>query len=180
LKAYLGGLPVQLHTTEEVSVPPVQETGQSFEENARIKSLHCSRIVDWLVLADDSGLEVEALGGEPGILSARFGGSRVTDPERCRLLLKRLEGAVWEDRSARFVCVVVLAQKGRVVREFRGTVDGIIAFGPQGQSGFGYDPIFYYPPESRTFAEMTPAEKGAVSHRGHALEQCVRYLEELE
>ena len=180
LKAHLGGLPVRLHTADEMNIPPVKETGASFEENARIKALHCSRIVDWLALSDDSGLEVDALQGEPGIYSARLGGTGVSDAERCRLLLKRLEGVAWEERAARFVCVLVLAQKGQVVRIFRGAVDGIIAFAPQGQSGFGYDPVFYYPPAAKTFPEMGGPDKDAVSHRGRALEQCVRYLEELE
>src|SRR5262245_17802675 len=118
LKGHLGGLPVRLHTVDEAGIPPVAETGATFEENARIKALHCSRSVDWLVLAEDSGLEVAALGGEPGLHSARFGGPGANDAERCRLILKRLEGAAWEERTARFVCAVVLAQKGRVVRVF--------------------------------------------------------------
>ena len=180
LKAHLAGLPARLHTFDELSLPPASETGSTFEENSRIKALHFSHLVDYLVLADDSGLEVEVLGGEPGVHSARFGGPGASDQERCRLLLKRLEGTAWEDRRARFVCAVVLAQKGKVVKIFRGEVDGIIAFAPRGASGFGYDPIFYYPHAAKTFAEMTAEEKLEISHRGVALDQCVRYLEELE
>jgi XTP/dITP diphosphohydrolase len=180
LKSYLAGLPVNVHTLGELSLPPVEETGPTFEENARIKALHYSRLTDMLVLADDSGLEVDALSGQPGIHSARFGGPGATDPQRVRELLRRLEGTDWEDRNARFVCVMVMAQKGAVVQTFRGQVDGIIGFEPRGTSGFGYDPIFYYPQAAKTFAEMAPEQKQRVSHRGIALAQCARYLEGLE
>src|SRR5437867_500104 len=121
LKAHLAGLAVRLHTADEISIPPFTETGSTFEQNARSKAIHYSRHVDWLALADDSGIEVEALSGEPGVHSARFGGPGASDQERVRLLLKRLEGTAWEDRGARFVCIVVLAQKGKVVKLFRGS-----------------------------------------------------------
>jgi len=179
LGSRLAGLPVRLHTLDEFSLPPVEETGSTFEENAAIKAVHCSRLVDWLVLGEDSGLEVDALAGQPGIQSARFGGPGLTDQQRCHLLLEKLDGTAWEERRARFVCVAVLAQGGQPRRTFRGTVEGLIAFEPRGTSGFGYDPVFYYPPGHKTFAEMTSDEKTAVSHRGKVLEQCVRYFEEM-
>lgn len=180
IRSFFTGFSVRILTMDDLPVPPVEETGATFEENARLKALQCSRGVDCMVLADDSGLEVATLGGEPGINSARYGRPGASDTDRTAFLLKRLEGTLWEDRSARFVCVVVLAQKGRVVNTFTGSVDGVIAFEPRGSTGFGYDPVFYYPPAARTFAEMKPEEKAAVSHRGQALTACARYLESLE
>ena len=128
-----------------------------------------SRSALTLTLADDSGLVVDALGGEPGILSARYGGPGLSDEDRCRLLLHRLEGVPEEGRTARFVCVLALAREGVLVRTFEGKVEGSIAFEPRGANGFGYDPVFYYTPLCVTFAELPPSEKDRVSHRGHAL-----------
>ncbi|MGB8959784.1 MAG: RdgB/HAM1 family non-canonical purine NTP pyrophosphatase [Candidatus Aminicenantales bacterium] len=153
------------------------ERGRTFEENARAKSLFYSRRWPGLTLAEDSGLEIEALGGAPGVRSARFSAPRPSDEKNIRKVLRLLESAPETARKARFVCVMVLAEKGRVVAEFRGEVRGRIGREPRGRSGFGYDPIFWYAPLRKTFAELPPAVKNAVSHRGRAVAKLRRFLE---
>jgi len=172
----LGALPVRLHTMDSLRLPPAEESGDTFEANAKIKAEACSLRTPHLVIADDSGLEVDTLGGEPGVRSARFGGPRLNDDDRNRLLLERLAGTAWEDRAGRFVCVVSLARNGAEIVRFRGEVAGIIALEPRGTRGFGYDPLFYYPPAARTFGELTLDEKAAVSHRGQALAAAAAWL----
>ncbi len=154
------------------------EDGSSFEANARKKALHYSRLVRHLVMADDSGLEVEALGGQPGVRSARICGPSATDLDRMRWILSQLEKVPWEERDARFRCVIAFALRGEILASFEGEVEGRITFEPEGSAGFGYDPIFYYPPMDMTFAEMTAAEKDRVSHRGQALERAMGWLED--
>ncbi|GAB4223424.1 MAG: XTP/dITP diphosphatase [Acidobacteriota bacterium] len=154
------------------------EDGKTFADNARKKALFYSRQIDCLVMADDSGLEIDALGGEPGVRSARLGGPHATDEDRIRLVLRRLEDVPWERRTARFTCVIAIARRGEILKTFEGRVEGLIALEPAGGEGFGYDPIFWYPPMQRTFAEMLPAEKHRVSHRGQALERAVAWLRE--
>ncbi len=153
------------------------ERGRTFEENARAKSLFYSRRWPGLTLAEDSGLEIEALGGAPGVRSARFSAPRPSDEKNIRKVLRLLAGLPAKERKARFVCVMVLAERGRVVAEFRGQVRGRIAAGPRGVSGFGYDPVFYYAPLRKTFAELPPAVKNEVSHRGRAVRKLRRFLE---
>lgn len=153
-----------------------EETGTTFLENARAKSLHYGNLSGLPSLAEDSGLEVEALGGEPGVYSARYSGPGATDAKNIRKVLGKLEGIPWEKRRARFVCVMALSAGGRIVRTFRGEVHGTIALEPKGADGFGYDPVFYYHPFRRTFAEVGPERKNAVSHRGRALKRLAEYL----
>jgi XTP/dITP diphosphohydrolase len=148
------------------------ERGRTFEENARAKSLFYSRRWPGLTLAEDSGLEIEALGGAPGVRSARFSAPRPSDEKNIRKVLRLLVGLPAKARKARFVCVMVLAERGRVVAEFRGQVRGRI-----GVSGFGYDPVFYYAPLRKTLAELPPAVKNEVSHRGRAVRKLRRFLE---
>jgi XTP/dITP diphosphohydrolase len=150
---------------------PVEETGATFEENARLKAEGYSLRTPHLVLADDSGLEVDALGGGPGVLSARYGGPELTDPERCTAILAALAGTPDGKRGARFRCVLALASAGRTLATFDGVVAGTILREPRGAHGFGYDPIFFHPPSGRAFAELTRAEKELVSHRGLALKK---------
>jgi XTP/dITP diphosphohydrolase len=147
----------------------VEETGSTFEENARLKAEGYSRRTPHLVLADDSGLEVDALGGAPGVLSARYGGPGLTDRERCDALLGALAHVEDGARGARFRCVLALARDGRTLATFDGVVEGEILRAPRGGGGFGYDPVFFHPPSGRAFAELTLAEKERVSHRGQAL-----------
>jgi XTP/dITP diphosphohydrolase len=153
------------------------ERGRTFEENARAKSLFYSRRWPGLTLAEDSGLEIEALGGAPGVRSARFSAPRPSDEKNMRRVLRLLESFPMAARKARFVCVMVLAEKGRVVAEFRGQVRGRIGREPRGRSGFGYDPVFYYAPLRKTFAELPSSVKNAVSHRGRAVTKLRRFLE---
>jgi XTP/dITP diphosphohydrolase len=151
-------------------VGEVEETGETFEENARLKAEAYSSHTDLPVLADDSGIEVDALGGEPGVRSARWGGPELDDHGRCRLLLEKLGELEPENRSARFRCVVALAREGQTLATFEGVVEGRILKEPRGENGFGYDPIFFHPPSGCTTAQLSTAEKQKVSHRGKAIE----------
>jgi len=155
-------------------LPQFEETGATFEANAMAKALYYSAYAPGLLFAEDSGLEVEALGGAPGVRSARFAGEGATDEANNRLLLEKLRGV--SDRRARFVCVVALAEKGRLLATFRGAVEGRILEAPRGHNGFGYDPVFYYPPFRATFAQVAPARKFSVSHRGQALRGLLTWL----
>jgi XTP/dITP diphosphohydrolase len=149
--------------------PDIEETGTTFEENARLKAEGYSRRTELPVLADDSGLEVDALGGAPGVHSARYGGSRVPDEERNRKLLAALEDVEPERRTARFRCVLALARKGRTLATFEGVIEGRLLSAPRGHNGFGYDPLFFHPESGCTTAELTTEEKQHVSHRGQAI-----------
>jgi len=157
---------------------PVEETGTTFEANARLKAEGYSLRTPHLVLADDSGLEVDALAGGPGVLSARYGGPDLTDPERCTAILGALASTSDEERTARFRCVLALAKAGRTLATFDGVVEGTILREPRGANGFGYDPIFFHPGAARTFAELTRAEKEALSHRGQAIRQLIEAVRE--
>lgn len=152
---------------------PLEETGSTFEANARLKAEGYSLRTPHPVLADDSGLEVDALRGDPGVLSARYGGPDLTDPERCTALLNALADTQDDKRTARFRCVLALASAGRTLATFDGAVSGSILREPRGANGFGYDPIFFHPESGRAFGELTRAEKERVSHRGRALRQLV-------
>jgi len=149
------------------SITPPEETGATFEENAIQKALYYSKHCDGYLFVDDSGLEVDALNGAPGVYSARFAGPDATDEANNRLLLERMHGV--RDRTARFVCVVALAESSRLIRTFRGVVEGVLAEEPRGANGFGYDPLFFYAPFGCTFGEAPLEQKMEVSHRGQAL-----------
>jgi XTP/dITP diphosphohydrolase len=156
------------------SIPPFEETGDTFEANAAAKALYYSAHAPGPLFADDSGLEVDALGGAPGVYSARFAGPGASDEANNHLLLEKLKGV--EDRTARFVSVVALAEKGRLARTFRGVVEGRIAAERRGENGFGYDPLFFYPPFGCTFGEILRGRKQDVSHRGRALAAMMEFL----
>ncbi|MCY4027382.1 MAG: non-canonical purine NTP pyrophosphatase [Acidobacteria bacterium] len=162
--------PISAHAS---AVAP-EETGRTFAENARLKALYYGRLVPHLTVADDSGLEVVGLDGEPGVRSARFGGP--TYPEKFDLIYERLRARVALGSPARFVCAVAAAEGGRVVFEAAGTIEGRIADRPAGDGGFGYDPIFFYPPYGCTLAEVSAARKAAVSHRGRAFRKLRDFL----
>jgi len=149
------------------AIAPCEETGATFEANAILKAEYYGAHVNGLLFADDSGLEVDALDGAPGVYSARFAGPDATDATNNQLLLEKLRGL--GRRSARFVCVIALVDRGRLLQTFRGTVEGQILEGPRGPNGFGYDPLFYYPPFGCSFGEVAPERKLTVSHRGAAL-----------
>ena len=163
-----GVAPVQIELVPNFkSLPPAVEDGETFEENAIRKALHYGAYVEGLLFADDSGLEVNALGGAPGVYSARYSGPHATDEANNRLLLENLRGVA--DRTARFVCAVALVEGGGVRGVWRGAVEGRIIDDARGARGFGYDPLFFYPPYNSTFGEADDDRKFAVSHRGQAL-----------
>jgi len=165
----LAGLNVELYGLADLSTTTeVDETGQTFEENARIKATVYSRMSGLLTLADDSGLEVEALGQAPGVYSARYAGKGATDADRYRKLLAALDGTPWEKRAARFRCVVALAWPDGHMETFQGQCEGVIAFEPKGTNGFGFDPVFYMPEHNCTMAELPEETKNQVSHRARA------------
>jgi XTP/dITP diphosphohydrolase len=155
-------------------IPPCEETGETFEENAIQKAVHYSGHAPGLLFAEDSGLEVDALGGAPGVRSARFAGDGASDGDNNRLLIERLRGS--SDRSARYVCVIAVAEAGKVLRTFRGEVAGKIIDEPRGENGFGYDPYFYYEALSLTFAQASPEQKLRVSHRGRAVAEMLEWV----
>ena len=159
------------------AIPQPEETGATFEENARLKAEYYSRFASGPLFADDSGLEVDALGGDPGVHSARYAGPDATDGVNNRLLLRRLDGEA--NRTGRFVCVIALAEDGEVRQTFRGEVEGEILHEARGPGGFGYDPLFYYPPFNCSFGEMDGPKKFDVSHRGNALRALLKYLASL-
>ncbi len=170
------------------NLPDCVEDGATFEENARQKALHYSRYVNGPVFADDSGLCVDALGGAPGIHSARFAGPDADDAANNQKLLEELRRAEAAGsgrqsqasgatrRAAHYICVIALAERGRILTITEGRADGFIIDGPRGTGGFGYDPFFFYPPLGKTFAELSPEEKFAVSHRGEAFRKLLDYL----
>jgi XTP/dITP diphosphohydrolase len=155
-------------------IPPCKETGDTFEENAIRKAAYYSRHAPGLLFAEDSGLEVNALGGAPGVCSARFGGDSASDADNNRLLMEKLRGV--SDRSARYVCVIAIAEAGNVLQTFRGEVAGRIIDEHRGTNGFGYDPYFYYEPLDLTFAQAAAEQKLRVSHRGRALAKMLEWL----
>jgi len=173
LRKRLSELPIQLLSYPE-DVPPAPEEGTSFRQNAVAKAIHLARATGELVIAEDSGLEVDALGGRPGIRSARYAGENATDEDNNVKLLRELEGVPPEKRNARYRCVIVLANADGPFVEAEGTVEGVIAHEPRGSHGFGYDPLFIYPPENGTFGELGASVKDRVSHRAEALEEFSR------
>jgi XTP/dITP diphosphohydrolase len=171
IRRALRGLPFRILLPRDLADPPPPpvEDGATFEENAAIKAAAYSRVFPGLVLADDSGLEVDALGGRPGVLSARFAGAGASDARNNEKLLFMLAGIPGPLRTARFVCAVALAEGGRILHTARGTCMGRIAEAPSGTGGFGYDPLFIVGGGDRRLAELDPLEKDAISHRGRAL-----------
>ena len=168
MREILAQLGVEVISQAEagVDIEP-EETGTTFEENARIKARAIMEATGLPAIADDSGLVVDALDGAPGVYSARYGGEGLDDDGRWKLLLKNMEGK--EDRACRFVCVICCALPDGAEVMSRGTVEGQVAFGPEGDGGFGYDPVFYLPERGCTMACLPAEEKNAISHRGNAL-----------
>jgi XTP/dITP diphosphohydrolase len=171
--ALLAPLKCRILSLEEASIDrDIEETGRTFAENARLKALEYSRLTHLPVLADDSGLEVPALGNRPGVYSARYAGPGASDSDRNQKLLEELETS-GSDRSARFFCALALAEEGRILLEATGECRGIIAFTPRGTNGFGYDPVFFLPERDKTFAELSLKEKNEVSHRTRAIRNLI-------
>jgi len=177
IRAMLDGVDVEIVGLD--ALPPVaapDETGTSFTENARLKARYYSAATGMPAIAEDSGLEVDALDGAPGIESARFAGAETSYPEKFAVLYRMLEAGGSRDSAARFVCALAVASGNDVLFEARGTVEGRVAPEPRGTHGFGYDPIFFYPPEGRTLGEVSDDVKRAVSHRGAAFRQLREWL----
>ncbi|MEO5741545.1 MAG: RdgB/HAM1 family non-canonical purine NTP pyrophosphatase [Vicinamibacterales bacterium] len=173
----LDGLPITLKTLANFPHAAVaDETGSSFSDNARQKALHYAGITGMLTMAEDSGFEVAALNGEPGIYSARYLRADAGYDERFAHIYQKLRDSASSDRSARFVCAVAVAHHGDVLFERTATVEGLLAEKPAGSNGFGYDPIFLYPDCGKTFGEVSDDEKTAVSHRGQAMRAFREYL----
>ena len=158
------------------ALPACVEDGATFEANAHKKALHYSAYSEGLVFADDSGICVDALGGAPGVYSARFAGPGADDDANNAKLINELRSFSFPERSAHYVCVIALAQLGKILTVAEGQADGIILDAPRGSGGFGYDPLFFYPTLGRSFAELTPEEKFAISHRGGAFRKLLDYL----
>jgi len=176
----LKGLPFELVSPADEGIDiTVDEKKKTFEENARLKATTYSRLSGLVTLADDSGLEVDALGGGPGIISARFAGEEASDKDRIEHLLARLKDVSWERRTARFKCVIAIATPSGKTELCYGVCQGLIAFEPKGENGFGYDPVFYLPEFGKTIAELPLETKNQVSHRGKAARKAYIILERL-
>lgn len=178
IKSFLENLPIVVVSLLELdSTDNYREDSASFLANARGKSLFYGRKWEGLSLGEDSGLAIDFLQGAPGVLSARFSDPGATDEKNIAKVLRLMKGVPEEKRKARFVSCLVLSQGGKILSEIIGEVRGVIASSKRGQSGFGYDPIFYYPPLDRTFAQLSPEEKNSVSHRGRALKRLRAFLQ---
>lgn len=176
VRPLFGALPVELKTLADIGeLPEPEESGRTFWENARIKAFAYAQ-TGLPVVAEDSGLEIAALDGQPGVQSARFLGSQASYPERFAEIFRRLDGCPRSARQARFVTALTLVSGGRVLFETETWIDGEVAEAPAGEHGFGYDPIFYYPPLGKTTAQLTLEEKSAVSHRARAIRDLGRWL----
>lgn len=177
IRRVLDGLDVEVITLAgwpDVVAP--EETGRTFEDNARLKASYYASTTGQLTVAEDSGLEIDALGGIPGVESARYAGEETPYPEKFGRLYAALDRTGSRDSMARFVCALALASPEAILFEARGTVEGRVARKPAGDGGFGYDPFFFYPPYGRTLGEVSPEEKLAVSHRGKAFRALREFL----
>jgi XTP/dITP diphosphohydrolase len=179
IRSLLTGTPVELTTLRDLEpLEEPEETGATFEDNARLKALYYASRSGLTTVAEDSGLVIDAMDGEPGVRSARFLRPDASYPERFAEIFRRLDGPPMKNRAARFVCALAVADDARIVYEARGTVEGKIAHAARGEHGFGYDPIFYYPPYDATLAEVADELKLAVAHRGQAFRALAAWLQE--
>jgi XTP/dITP diphosphohydrolase len=180
-QALLAGIPYEIVTLSECGIiTEVDETGQTFEENAALKATTFAKESGLLTLADDSGLEVDALGGEPGVRSHRYAGENASEADRNNVLLDNLQGVPETKRTARFRCVIAIAKPDGKVKLFSGECRGLITTAPRGNHGHGYDPVFYIPELGKTMAELTLEEKNRVSHRSRAAEKAKKALKRFQ
>ncbi len=179
IRDVLAGLAIEVRALADFpAIAEPEETGRTFEENARAKALYYAGATGALVVAEDSGLEIDALDRAPGVYSARFGGDRApTYPEKFALVYRMLDERGAPESTARFACALALSRPGEILFEARGTIEGRITSPPRGSGGFGYDPIFFYPPFGCTLAEVPAERKTSVSHRGQAFRRLGEYLE---
>lgn len=177
LKDLLEDIPLQIVVLKDLGLElDAKETGSTYRENAVIKALSGARASGLLTLADDSGLEVEALGGEPGVRSARYAGEKASNEDRIKLLLSRMEGVPREKRNASFQNVIALVKPDGNIVTFTGICKGVIALEPAGNEGFGYDPVFFFPGLKKTMAELNMEEKNKLSHRAMAIRKAKKWL----
>jgi len=175
----LQGLPYTLTTPGELGLKlDIEENGTTYRDNARLKAVAFAKASGLLTLADDSGLEVDALNGEPGIRSSRYAGEGATDSQRVNFLLNKLIKVPEEQRTGRFRCVIALARPDGRIEYCEGTCEGLLTLAPRGEEGFGYDPIFYFPELKRTMAELTSEVKNRISHRARAAAGVRRLLQD--
>lgn len=180
MRVLVEGLPFRILGPRDVGIDDApEETGTTFQENAALKARYYAGRSGLMAVADDSGISVDALDGAPGLYSARFGGEHATDADRNRLLLEKLKNVPREKRGAHFTSAVAVARAGAIVFEVTAKVDGLIADAPHGPNGFGYDPLFFYPPFGKTFGEVGHVDKDKVSHRGKAFARLRQFLETL-
>ncbi len=178
IRDLLAGYPIDIRNLDDFGpIPAIEEDGDTFEANAYKKASLTARYLGFAALADDSGLVVDSLDGAPGVHSARYAGPDATDRQRCRKLLQALAGV--EDRAARFECALSLAVPTGPALTYEAACEGCITMEPAGENGFGYDPVFFYPPMERTFAQLTMEEKSRVSHRGKALRELRREFDKV-
>ncbi len=178
IKGLLSSFDIEIRSLKDFGrIPPVEEDGETFEENAYKKAHSTARVLGFPALADDSGLMVEALGGVPGVHSARYAGEKATDEDNNQKLLKAMKGVA--NRKATFNCVITIAVPSGPALTYEGVCRGEIAYELKGKNGFGYDPIFYYPPLAKTFAQMSSAEKNRISHRGKAVAELQNEFEKV-
>ncbi|MCJ1908660.1 XTP/dITP diphosphatase [Planococcus ruber] len=178
-EALFGPLGYEVLTLRDVAKDmDVEETGVTFEENAILKAEAVAEALQTTVIADDSGLEIDALNGEPGVYSARYAGEAKSDEANIEKVLGKLEGVPEEQRTARFRCVLAIASPNKETVTYSGSCEGVILSERRGENGFGYDPIFYVPSEGKAMAELVPEEKAAISHRGNALRELEKAMPE--
>jgi len=177
ISAVLVNIPFEIVSLANFpEIPAPEENERSFDGNARLKALAYAKVTGELTVAEDSGLEIDALHGAPGVESARYGGAGLSYPKKFDLIYRGLQAKDALDSPARFVCAVALAEDERILFEARGVMEGLIASEPKGDGGFGYDPIFFFPPFGKTLAEVSSADKASVSHRGKAFRELGLYL----
>ncbi len=178
-RAIFADLPLRLFSFNDLQLDiEVEETGTTFAENAELKASAYAQASGMLTLADDSGLEIDALRGAPGVQSARYLGRETTYEERFHSILQQMKGLPMDQRTARFRCAIALAKPSGNTRSVEGVIEGVIADSPRGKNGFGYDPIFYLPELGKTFAELAPEHKNRISHRARAAQAARVLLEE--
>ncbi len=178
-RAIFSDLPLRLLSLNDLQLDiDIEETGATFAENAELKARTYAQASGILTIADDSGLEIDALGGFPGVQSARYLGRETSYEERFRQILEQLKGLPMEQRTARFRCAIALAEPSGYSRVVEGVIEGVIANSPRGEQGFGYDPIFFLPELGKTFAELAPEHKNRISHRARAAQSARKLLED--
>lgn len=178
IRELLKSFPIEIRNLDDFGpIPEVEEDGETFDDNAYKKAAFAARVLGYPAMADDSGLVVTALGGQPGVRSARYAGESATDAENCEKLLREMKGK--QDRSASFECVISIAIPTGAALTYEGRCEGELLESPQGENGFGYDPLFFFPAFGKSFAQVPMAEKSRVSHRGKALQEIAQEFDKI-